>query len=282
MYEVISLWILAVVYIVFAVIQDFKTREIPNWLNFSLLIFALGFRFFYSLFNVNFSFFYSGVIGLIVFSLIGNIFYYGKIFAGGDAKLMISLGAILPLNISILENLQYFFNFLLIFLFAGFFYIIFASLFLVLKNFKNFKKEFIKKIKKNKKILNILLFVSVGLLLIGFFEPLFFILGIFLFFFTYLYLYSKSIDETCMIKKINSKYLTEGDWLYKDLRLGNKIIKSNWEGLSKKEIKEIKKKYDFVKIKQGVPFSPTFLISFIIFIIMFLLKINLWNSFWNP
>ena len=39
---------------IFAVVQDLKKREIANWVNFSLIIFALGFRFFI-LYLMNFS-----------------------------------------------------------------------------------------------------------------------------------------------------------------------------------------------------------------------------------
>ena len=54
MYEVIFLWALSLVFIILAVIQDLKTREIDNWISFSLVIFALGFRFLYSLFQGDF------------------------------------------------------------------------------------------------------------------------------------------------------------------------------------------------------------------------------------
>jgi len=65
MYEIAFLWILALIWIVFATVQDLKMREIANWLNFSLIIFALGFRFFYSLFSSGgFGFFYQGLLGL--------------------------------------------------------------------------------------------------------------------------------------------------------------------------------------------------------------------------
>ena len=37
----IFLIILALIWLIFAVISDLKTREVPNWLNFSLIIFAL-------------------------------------------------------------------------------------------------------------------------------------------------------------------------------------------------------------------------------------------------
>jgi Flp pilus assembly protein protease CpaA len=280
MYEVIFLWALTLGYLLFAVIQDLKTREIANWLNFSLIVFALGFRFLYSLFNGNFSFFYNGLIGFGIFLILGNLFYYSRIFAGGDAKLMISLGAILPLSVGFLENIFIFLNFILIFLFTGFIYILITSTFLCIKHFKSFKKEFSRQFKAKKKLLLIVTSISILFLFAGFFESLFFILGILTFSSSYLYLYSKSIDEVCMVKEISSIHLREGDWLYQNLKIGKNIIKAKWDGLTLKEIKEIAKKYKKVKIRQGIPFSPVFLISFIIFIIFSLLNIKLWDSFW--
>ncbi len=283
MFEIIFLWVLALVFILFAVFQDLRTREIANWISFSLIIFALGFRFFYSLFGTGeFSFFYQGLIGLGIFFILGNLFYYGKIFAGGDAKLMISLGTVLPIYSNFLSNLQLFFNFLLIFLFAGFAYILITSTILCIKNFKAFKKEFLVLFKKNKKISIIIFLISIILLLLGFVNLMFLFFGIF-FSSTYLlYLYSKAIDESCMVREIHSIHLREGDWLYSDLNLGRSKIKASWDGLSIEEIRKIKKKLKKVKIRQGIPFSPNFLISFIIFLIMAILGTNLWDSFWKP
>jgi len=281
MYEVIFLWVLALVHIIFAVIQDIKTREIANWVSFSLVVFALGFRFFYSLFNeAGFSFFYNGVIGLGIFFAVGNVLYYGKVFAGGDAKLMIALGTILPSSPQILSNFKIFFNFVVIFLFMGFFYVLISSTILCLKNFKVFRREFSEQLRKNKRPILVMILFSVMLLCLGFLEKLFFILGILVFFSSYLYLYSKAVDEACMIKKIKSKDLKEGDWLYSDLRIGDKKLKAKWEGVSKKDIKEIRKMYKEVKIRQGIAFSPVFLISFIVFVVFSLLNIKLWNPLW--
>jgi len=281
MYEVIFLWILALVYIVFAVIQDIKTREIANWLSFSLIIFALGFRFFYSLFGGdNFLFFYNGLIGLGVFFALGNLLYYGKVFAGGDAKLMIALGTILPYFSILSKNFQVFFDFLLVFLSVGFIYILTSSVILCARNFKSFKREFLKQLNKNKKLMIGILFFSIILSVFGFIEKMFFALGILMFFTSYLYLYSKAIDESCMIKKIETKDLREGDWLYSSIKIGRKVIKAKWEGLNMKEIKEIRKKYREVKIRQGVAFSPVFLISLVIFILFNVLGLRLWDSFW--
>jgi len=46
--------------------------------------------------EAGFGFFYQGLIGLGIFFVLGNALYYGRMFAGGDAKLMIALGAVLP------------------------------------------------------------------------------------------------------------------------------------------------------------------------------------------
>ena len=76
MIETIFLICLGLIWIIFAVVQDLRKREIANWLNFSLIIFALGFRFFYSLFgDAGYGLFYQGLLGFGVFFLLGNLMY---------------------------------------------------------------------------------------------------------------------------------------------------------------------------------------------------------------
>jgi len=263
MYEVIFLFSLALIFIIFATVQDFRKREVADWLNYSLIIFALGFRFFYSLFNEDFSFFYQGLIGFVIFFIIGNLFYYSRLFAGGDAKLMIALGTILPIY-SFYSNLYLFLNFLLIFLVIGAIYSFSWVLFLSVKNFSRLKKEISLRYKKSRKINYLIMAVGLIILIFGFFYKFLFFIGIFIFIYPLLLLYTKSVDEACMIKKINPKYLAEGDWLYKDIKIGNKIIRANWNGLTKKEIESIRKNHKLVLIRQGIPFTAVFLISFLI------------------
>jgi hypothetical protein len=122
------------------------------------------------------------------------------------------------------------------------------------------------------------MFLGIILIIFGFVEKLFFSFGILVFIIPYFYLYAKSIDEVCMIKLIKTNYLTEGDWLYRDLKVGKKLIKANWDGLTKEQIKEIKKRYKKIKIRQGIPFIPVFLISFLLLIYFW--TTGLWDSFW--
>lgn len=282
MIEVIFLLVLAFVWIIFAVFSDIKRTEIPNWLNFSLIIFALGYRFFYALFSLgNFNFFYQGLIGLGIFAVVGNLLYYGRTFAGGDAKLMIALGAILPFSGNFFTNVKIFVSFVFLFLITGAIYGIFTSGYFAAKNFKEFKREFAKRyniyLKRNLIIMIFALLVMSGGI---FFNGLLLYLGALLFFLPLLYVYAKSVDESSMKKRINPKFLREGDWLYKDLKVGNKTIKANWDGLDKSDIKLLKKKVKLVTIRKGVVFAPVFLISFFILVYIYFFNLGLWNMFW--
>lgn len=276
MIELVFLSVLAIIWLTFAVIQDLKHREIANWLNFSLIVFALGFRFFYSLFSGNgYSFFYQGLIGLGIFIILGHALYYGRLFAGGDAKLMMSLGAVLPFYSNFLQNIDSFLVFLFIFFFTGAAFSILVSAAIGLKNFTKFKKTFSKIFTGKKNLFYISIFLAISVVVIGFlFYSLFVFLGILIFVLPYLYVYAKAVDESCMVKNIKTEKLTEGDWLYHDVNVGKKTLKASWHGLSKSEISLLKKNHKYVKIRQGIPFSPVFLIGFIIWLIY------LRNSFW--
>lgn len=276
MFETIFLICLALIWMIFAAVEDLKKREIANWVNFSLIIFALGFRFFWSLFSENgFQFFYQGLVGLAVFFVLGNFLYYGRMFAGGDAKLFFALGAILPFSSEFLVNINIFALFLVLFLFSGAFYGLFISIFLISKNFKRFRGEFLRQLKLNKKLMISMIFLSLFFIILGisnssnyfmiYFAVLIFVLP-------YLYLSAKSVDESCMVKKIHPKKLTEGDWLYRDVKVGRNIIRKSWSGLTKKDIKLLQKK-KFVWIRQGIAFSPVFLIAFLVLVYLFFSKV---------
>jgi hypothetical protein len=210
--------------------------------------------------------------------VIGNVFYYIKLFAGGDAKLMMALGAILPLFSTFSANLKVYSLFLFLFFLSGAVYGLILTLAVSLKNFKVFKRDFVVKLKKSKKIV----FFAVGfgfvLLILGFFESLLFSFGILLIIFPLFFFYAKAVDDVCMVRKMKVSDLREGDWLVKDLKVGKKVIRATWGGLSKQDISAIRKKHKHIKIKQGIPFIPVFLIAYLILI--YLWNNGLWYAFW--
>jgi Flp pilus assembly protein protease CpaA len=288
MLEVMFLSVLAIFWLAFATFQDLKKREIANWINFSLLIFALGFRFFYSLFSDSFAFFYQGLIGLAIFFILSNLLYYSRFFGGGDFKLLISLGAILPFSESFLINIKIFAVFFLFFFFIGAFYTILSSIYLGIANFKKFRNQLSKQIGliKTKKFFYLVFVLGLAIMVLGFLEPVFFALGILIFTLPYLYVYTKAVDESCLIKKIDAKELVAGDLLYKDVKIGKKLIKAGWDGLKETEIKQLRKKNKRVLVRYGIPFTPVFLISFLALFYLWqagLLEALLgflWNSSW--
>ena len=267
MFEVVFLLCLGFVWILFASIQDCRKTEIANWLNFSLVVFALGFRVFYSLFNGGFDFFYQGLIGFGIFFVIGNLFYYGRLFAGGDAKLMIVLGSVLALSDNFFINLKVYLVFLLLFLFVGAIYGILWSIYLAIKYRGKFSKAFKEIFISNKVLIYIVSGIAILFFIIGIVNWLYFFIGVFLIGFLFLYFFIKAIDEGCMIRKVLTKDLTEGDWLSKDVKINKKIIKAHWEGLELDDIKLLQKNKKYVLVKRGIVYAPVFLFSFIILIL---------------
>ena len=99
-------------------------------------------------------------------------------------------------------------------------------------------------------------------MVLGFFNWLFFLLGIFGVVFLSLFLFAKALENVSMVRDVSGVELREGDWLVSDIRVGGKVIKADWDGLSLEDI-ELLKKRKKVKIKSGLPFVPAFLIAFL-------------------
>jgi len=266
------LFFLALVWIFFATIQDLKNREVANWLNFSLIGFALAYRAFYAYLNSDLSFFGFGVLGFGVFFALAHVFYYSRTFAGGDAKLLMGLGAILPFE-SYYDLLFDSIGFLMVLFTIGALYSLVYSVFLAGSNLNAFRKEFRKRFRKGKNMF--IVSVVLGFILFILFRSLFGILALLIFLvLPLLYIYLRTLDGCCMIKLVKASELTEGDWLEEDVSVKGKKIRRSVHGLSLKDIKILMKVNKKVMIKRGIPFIPVFLIAWI-FMVFFYLVLRL-------
>ena len=256
---------LGIIWVIGAMFQDLKRREVDNLWNFSLIAIALAYRASVSVFSNDYWFVLNGLIGLGIFLIIGNLFYYSRMFAGGDAKLLIALGVILPLSYNWIINFKIFGLFILLFLIAGSFYSLIYAVFLMIFNFKRFKKEFVLQWKDYKKMFFIaLIFVGLWIVLmfiLGYAN--FSLVGLIILLFPVLFVFAKSIEESCLVREVNCNKATLGDWLYKPVKIKGRIIKADWEGLGKKELELIRKSKKKVFIKYGIPFTPSFLFGLI-------------------
>src|SRR3989344_8523238 len=94
----------ALVYIIVAAMFDIKTKEVPDWLSFSLIAIGVFSNLLYSLVINEWSFIIYSLTGLVAFLIFGTIMYYTGQWGGGDAKLLVGIGSLLPQYPKILLN----------------------------------------------------------------------------------------------------------------------------------------------------------------------------------
>lgn len=278
MNEYLFLYLLGFVAILFAVIQDLRTREIANWLTFSLIAFVLAYRAIYSIYSSDFWFFIHGLLGVGFFVALGYLFYYARVFAGGDAKLLFGIGGIFPYS-SFMDYLYYGFGFVVLLFTSGVLYTLVYSFFLVNKNYNNFKKSFSEQIYKKRYffIVSFALGIAVYLSKSSYDSSIFLIsFAIFVILSPLVFAYVRAVERSCMIQLVSPEKLTEGDWIERDISVNGKVIKKNFAGLKFDEILLLRKSGKKVLIKTGVPFAPAFLFALSFFLI---LRYSSWKLF---
>ncbi len=266
MEEYIFLFALAFVWIIFAIVQDFRTREVSNWLNFSLIAFVLAYRAFYAVIHKEFGFFILGVFGVLLFVGLAYALYYGRAFAGGDAKLLMGLGGILPYQ-GVFDVFYYGIAFVFILFLAGAIYSLIYTIYLAWKNWKPFSAEFKERFvfSKNYVIVCLVLAILLQAAIYNFDFPDFFgLLSLMIAILPVLYIYTKAVEAGCLVVWKTPGELQEGDWLEREVIVSGKKIKKSVHGLSKREIEFLKKHKTKVLIKEGIPFTPAFLIALLV------------------
>ncbi len=278
MYIEILLVTVALVWLVFASISDIKTSEVPDWISFSLIAISIALLLINSIDKNNFKLLMNPAIYGIIFASIAFIMYYTKQWGGGDTKLLISLGIIfssypefllnyfsprinLPLPVILIINI----------LIVGTVYSLVYSIYLAFKNKREFMKEFKKNQFKKTKIVSVMLALLLIILSIYFDYPrniLLMLLALIVLITPFLISLVKSVEKSCMIKKIPVGELTEGDWIAEDIYHNNRLILSkNILGITNRQIEKIKKLKREILIKTGIPFVPSFLIAVILSLI---------------
>ncbi len=240
-----------------ASVTDLKRREVDNWLNLFLIFSSWGFVGFAAIFNKDINIFVLASLSFVTMFFLMNLFYYGRVFAGGDSKLLFSMFAVF-IGASAMETLSNIGIFVFILLAAGSLWGIGFSLFLFFKNFEKTKKEFKKQFNKY--------FILVGILIffLSYFNFVFVIFAFLFLAFPFLFALGKSVENVVMIHEIKGKDLREGDWLVSDVKVKQKVIKADWDGLSEDDLILLKNKRK-VKIRDGVPFVPGFFIGFLFY-----------------
>lgn len=274
----VLLYFVTIVILLIGSVEDFKKREIPDFLNYFFVISILGLRLLYSIINLNYIYFIEGILGFLVFFFIAVFMYYSGQWGGGDSKMLLGLGAFFGLTLPMELSFDYFFglslfNYLILMFLVG---AVYAIIWTIVVTFLNFKKVFKKYselfFSKFYLILRRIIFGTVFLFfLISFLVSVptkivifsFSLITIIMYF---LFLLLKSVETVAMIKAVDVNLLTEGDWVVEDVFYNKKKVCGPDDlGLTLDQISKLKKyKIKKVKIKQGIPFVPSFLMAFLI------------------
>ena len=185
--------------------------------------------------------------------------YHTKQWGGADSKLLMGMGVVF----GIWSNNFDFFWFLLVLLFVGAIYGVLWMLWLAVKHFSKFQSAFRNKLKHLRSIQYVVLIMTTLLLFTYFVWPYLILFAIFPPLMFYLFVFVLVVEAEFFVKKVNADKLTEGDWLAKDVVAGSKVILEK-KTLEKKDIKFLKDHVKLVSIKEGIPFVPSFLLSYLI------------------
>jgi Flp pilus assembly protein protease CpaA len=267
---------IALLYLIAGSISDLKTREVADWANYGLIALGIVANLILSLFFGNPSYILTSLFGFAVFLILSLILFYTGQWGGGDSKMLMGLGALYGLGFN-WQDSSFLISFLVNTLLAGAIYGIFWSALLSFKNRKKFMQQYkkisaTKHIKFSKAVSLILLLCSLIIFFLFKENVIRFLsvsLGIVIVFTLYLWIFIKSVENSCMFKYVTPDKLTEGDWIARDIKIGGKYITGPKDlGISKKQIQALKTLYKQNKvkkvlIKEGIPFVPSFLLGWI-------------------
>lgn len=274
------LWLshlLIMVALVLGTITDFKKREVPDYLNFSLMGIGVVLGLLNSIASTDIMPFVGSIIGLISGYLLGALMFYTGQWGGGDAKMLMGIGAVLGIDIRYFwqasVELPLFFTVIVSILIAGTIYGLVYGVYLIWKQRTAFKQAFKQRIREPVIIkARVAIIVIVVLLIIGAFSVgagylqwMLGFLALFIFGGFYLVIVGKLIEKVCMIREAKVSEITEGEWIAKDVIVkGKRICGPKDLGISKENIEKLKKlKVKTVIIKEGIPFIPGFLLGYI-------------------
>jgi len=266
--------------VVLAVLYDMKTREVPDILNYLLVVFASGWALFSSLLSWSYEPLLSAFLGGAAAFVFGSVMYYTGQWGGGDTKLLLGLGILLGISIgNVLDGslLLLLINILV----WGSVWGILATGYTAFRNRKKFVEaytHFSRKMRVERFFcfVGFLVVLMLALFLIDPFRILLAVVAFLIPLLFYLTLFSRALEKSCMVKKYAVSRLTEGDWLVEDVKKGNRVlVRKNLEGISSEEILVLKKSsVGHVLVKEGIPFTPSFLMAY-----LFMLLVGNWLKF---
>ena len=250
----LEILILAVIGTALAGLWDLKTTEVPDQLPYALVIIGIGYWMLQGLLLGNwYPLYVSLAVGTTL--LVGGLILYKKgQWGGADAWILAAVGYMIPVYDGVVFIIPYLLNFVLV----SIVYTVVYALAMGLRSPSVFR-HVAADLKKNAKIIlatvgGLVVFVVAlstqlppAITLLYRLVPLIFALLIF-------WRYAVVIEKRLFRRRVPTSRL----------RVGDVIDKGNWIGLTRGQIKALRKQKRFVTIKDGMRFVPVFAIALVL------------------
>jgi len=265
-------WILLFIGVIgfgYAGYKDLKTTEFEDWIPYLIIIAALAVRGTFALILGDFSIIINAVLFGLLFLGFGYILYFLKQWGDGDAWLMGALGFLFPDAAGFVPLIGSFMPFPMLLIFNFFmlaliYLIVYAlvlgfmtpHIFLILK----------KRLYAKKNEICVLFAALLAVSAVPYFYLFYFfsvppLQSLYLFILPFIGLlmilflqYAKVIEDDLFKRKIPVSRL----------RVGDVIITDKWRGITEKELRQLQKRGGYVWIKEGVRFSPVFVLNLLL------------------
>lgn len=237
---------LTLIALIYGSVTDFKKREVPDSVDYGLVILACIVRSTASILDSSWTPLLEGIFGFLAFYGLGVLMFYSGQWGGGDSKMLFGMGAMIGLPLNIFAGWPFMISFLLNLVIAGAVYGALWSFILAMRNWKKVRAQFIELIEDPLLVprKRILLCVVLLLLFVSFIGPesgkfpLYIICLIMVVTF-YLFFLVRAVEIVCMHKHVLTRKLVEGDWVYREVLIGAKKIAKKGI-LKEKDIANIK------------------------------------------
>jgi Flp pilus assembly protein protease CpaA len=240
-------------------IYDLKTSNIPDSLCIAMIIAGLIIHSFYGLTTGDFSNLINSLMFGGLFLAFGLLMYFTGQWGGGDGELLVALGILLP-NLSTTKTyFPFAASFFVNTFFIGAAYSLIYSMILVYKN-TDVRKGFFKSLMEPLMLGAMILFITLSMVSFFYskiFSAIFFLSFIIVIFWRF----ARSIEKG-FFKRVPVSKLKVDDMLGEDiprLRLYKKLIK----GLTKEQIKKIRKIKRYVVIREGIRYGLVFFLTLV-------------------
>ena len=261
------LFTLVFVALTIATLTDIYKKEVPDTVTYSLVILGFSLNIFLGLIHKDLSYMYESLAGFLFASLIGLILFYTAQWGGGDAKLIMGIGATVGLPIS-LQGVPFLVIFIINSFLVGALYGVAWIATLALFNLELVVTKVRENLSDTKKLgLLGVVFIFIALLIpvftVDIIQEMALLYVGFLFLlslFPFLLVSIRIVEDEVMQEQRSVEDLVPGDWVLEQPD-GFEINKT---GISEEDIEELKESnIESILVKKGIPFVPSFLIAFV-------------------